>query len=518
MKEDGLKLTCSLIDGFLEDTDVRTAQGVVRGTVKDGLRIFRGIPYAEPPVGKLRWHSPVPAKSWEGVRDAAKFGNRALSALRDDQQKGSPRSEDCLYLNVWTTAKHGEKLPVMVWIHGGGFQFGSGEEPAYEGSHLARKGVVVVTFNYRLGVLGFLAHPELDSEGASGNYGLQDQIAAFKWVKDNISAFGGDPENITAFGESAGAMSIGILMASPLTHGLFQKAICESGALWDGKYGPLESFEEAHKRGENFMKAMNAKNIAELRAVPAETLNNAARWDFSTNPIVTVFSPNVDNYVLRDFPGRAFARGEQMKIPLLGGWQDAEYFPFQAFALPHSTPEEFRAEAVKMFGQDRMQEFTKLYPLGKDYERSVLELTSDYTISEQTYYILERQSKLGVPVYAYEFTYTSPYSPVASHIVDMPFVFGTLTNQYIFGGKAAQPGQKDREFSEVLMNYWTNFAKTGNPNAENLPEWPELKTGLIMDLGNEIKARENFRLKRYEFLGSFRKDGVYPLRWRKDVK
>ena len=507
-------LTLAVLDALKDESTINVKQGKLHGETSDGVRIFRGIPYAEPPVGKLRWHSPVPAKSWEGIRDATKFGNRAFSVLTNDQQQGSSRSEDCLYLNVWTPAKSpSEKLPVMVWVHGGGFQFGSGEEPVYEGSNLARKGVVVVTFNYRLGVLGFLAHPELDREGASGNYGLQDQIAALKWVKENISAFGGDPDNVTLFGESAGAMSIGILMASPLAHGLFHKAICESGALWDGYVGPLESFSEAHKRGEDFMKAMGAKSIDELRAMPAEKLNDSALWDFSSNPIVTAFSPNVDNYILHDFPGAVYARGEQMKIPLLAGWMEAEYFPFKAFALPHSTPEEFRASAAKMFGEDRMQEFMKLYPI-EDKERSAFELTSDYTISEQTFYILERQSKLDVPIYGYEFTYTSPYSPIASHIVDMPFVFGTLTNQYIFGGKSAQPSQTDRDFAEVIMSYWTNFAKTGNPNAEGLPTWPEYKSGLIMDLGNKIEARQNNKLDRFNFIGSFRSEGVFPLRWR----
>ncbi|MBR1658604.1 MAG: carboxylesterase family protein [Synergistaceae bacterium] len=508
--------TDSTVKAISQDEATATVkQGKLRGETSDGLRIFRGIPYAEPPIGQLRWHSPVPPKSWKGVRDATNFGNRSFSALTNDQQQGSPRSEDCLYLNVWTPAKtQSEKLPVMVWIHGGGFQFGSGEEPAYEGSNLARKGIVVVTLNYRLGVMGFFAHPELDGEGASGNYGLQDQIAALKWVKENIASFGGDPDNVTLFGESAGAMSIGILMASPLAHGLFHKAICESGALWDGYVGPLESFEEAHRRGENFMNAMGAKSINELRAMPAEKLNDAARWDFSTNPIVTAFSPNVDNYVLHDFPGAVYARSEQMNIPLLAGWQEAEYFPFKALALPHNNPEEFRTEAAKMFGEDRMQEFTRLYPI-EDTEHSAFELTSDYTISEQTFYILERQSKLNVPVYGYEFTYTSPYSPIASHIVDMPFVFGTLTNQYIFGGKSAQPSQTDRDFSEIIMSYWTNFAKTGNPNAEGLPAWPDYREGLIMDLGNKVEARKNNKLDRFNFIGSFRNDGVFPLRWRK---
>ncbi|WP_246649036.1 carboxylesterase/lipase family protein [Bradyrhizobium canariense] len=300
---------------------VRTQAGFVRGGPRDasGVIAFKGIPYAAPPVGPLRWCAPQPPAPWDGVRDARVFGAGCLSALENDQRPG-PRDEDCLYLNVWTAAKRAdEKRPVMVWIHGGGFQFGSSANPATDGNALAVKGVVVVSFNYRLGIFGFLAHPDLDMEAPSGNYGLQDQLAALRWVKANIAGFGGDPDNVTLFGESAGAMAVGILMASPLAHGLFHKAIGQSGAFWDGKHGPLQGFEEARARGLAFARQRGNGSIAALRSMPADRLNAAAPWSFRTSPVVTAFSPSIDGHVVPDVPARRFLRGEQMHIPLLAG-------------------------------------------------------------------------------------------------------------------------------------------------------------------------------------------------------
>lgn len=503
--------------------EVHTRSGVIRGVDRDehGVLAFKGVPYAEPPVGELRWHAPVPHKAWDGVRDAHLPGNRCLSALEKDPVPGAPRNEDCLILNIWTTSKKtSDKQPVMVWLHGGGFQFGSGSDPTIDGTKLAEKGVVLVTLNYRLGVLGFMAHPELDAEGASGNYGLQDQIAALRWVKDNIASFGGDPDNVTLFGESAGAMSVGILMMSPPAKGLFHKAIGQSGAFWDGKYGPLESFEESRLRGQAYMQKMGAKSISELRSMPADALNNAALWNFDKNPIVTAFSPNVDHFVVPEFPAAVFARGEQMKIPLLAGWQEAEYYPFKAFSLPHANAQEFRDAAQRMFGKERLAEFLKLYPASTDAEAntSAENLTSDFTISEQTWQWLELQSKSGEPVYGYEFTYTSPYVAIASHITDVPFVFGTLTPQHVIGSRvpAAAP---DYAFSDLLMNYWTNFAKKSDPNGPGLPHWPVYdEKGLIQVLGKTTEPKGVAQLERFRFLSSFRVDGVFPMRWRTDVQ
>jgi para-nitrobenzyl esterase len=311
-----------------------------------GVLAFKGIPYAAAPAGDLRWRAPQPAAAWSGVRDATQFGARCWSTWDADMSPGPPRSEDCLSVNVWTAARSAtEQRPVMVWIHGGGFQFGSSAERVADGSRLARRGVVVVSMNYRVGVLGFFAHPELDHEGPSGNYGLQDQFAALRWVQANVAYFGGDPSNVTVFGESAGAHALGILMASPLAAGLMHKAIGQSGAFWDSEFGALASFDEARARGAAFAERLGATSIAELRTLPPEALTAAAPWNFGTNPTVTAFSPNVDCYVVPEVPAARYVRGEQLHIPLLAGWNAAEFFPFRGFALPHTTAAEFRAAA-----------------------------------------------------------------------------------------------------------------------------------------------------------------------------
>ncbi len=240
----------------------------------------------------------------------------------------------------------------MVWVHGGGFQFGSSASRFSDGIMLAQKGVVVVSMNYRLGVLGFMAHPDLGGEGPSGDYGLQDQLAALRWVKANVAAIGGDPGNVTLFGESAGAHAIGILMASPLATGLFHKVIGESGASWDGKNGPLDGYDEAHARGMAFTKGLGAASIADLRAMPADKVNASAMWNFTMNPMVTVFSSNADRYVVPEVPAARFERVEQMQdVPLLAGWNDAEYWPFRALGLPHGSAQQFREAAGRMFGE-----------------------------------------------------------------------------------------------------------------------------------------------------------------------
>ena len=499
-------------------SDLQIKQGTLRAAPRDGNGVltYKGIPYAAPPVAQLRWKAPQPAPNWQGTRDATVFGKRCLSAWKQDREPGPPRSEDCLTINVWTgAATSKDKRPVMVWIHGGGFQFGSATSRQFEGTPLASKGVIVVTLNYRVGVLGFLAHSDLDREGASGNYGLQDQLAALRWVKANIASFGGDPKNVTIFGESAGAHAIGILMVSPLAKGLFQKAIGQSGAFWDTPNGPLESFDEARARGANFAKKLNAGSIADLRAMPAETINAAAPWDFSINPAVKTFSPNVDRYVIPDFPSARYARKQQMRIPLLAGWNEAEEHPFDALGLPHSNAKEFRTAAQAMFGADRMDEFLDLYPADSDAQAntSSAALTGDIVISEQIWQWLEFQKKTRMPVYGYKFSYTSPYTPIASHITEIPFVFGTLTPQFVIGS-TAPPAQADRDFSGKLMSYWVNFAKSGNPNGPGLPHWPSFGKGTIQHLAEPIRAQANDREARFRFIASYRQDGVLPHRWR----
>ncbi|HEV2673803.1 MAG TPA: carboxylesterase family protein [Aliidongia sp.] len=409
---------------------IRTRSGHVSGCPRDGggVLAFKGIPYAAPPVGPLRWRAPQPPTPWNGVHDASTFGAGCLSALENDPRPG-PRDEDCLYLNVWTAAGQAdEKRPVMVWIHGGGFQFGSSANPATDGGPLAAIGVVVVSFNYRLGIFGFLAHPDLDSEAPSGNYGLQDQLAALRWVKANIAEFGGDPDNVTVFGESAGAMSIGILMASPLGRGLFHKAIGESGAFWDGKHGPLQGFEEARTRGLAFARRQGDASIAALRAMPAERLNAGAPWSFQSDHVVAAFSPSIDHHVIPEVPALRFLRGQQMHIPLLAGWNAAEEFPFGSQSLPAHSAQAFRAAAEAMFGSERLVDFLAAYPADTDAQAkiSAAALTGDYVVGEQCWQWLRLHGGSShAPVYGYLFSYTSPYTPIASHVTEIPFVFGT---------------------------------------------------------------------------------------------
>ncbi|UVO33812.1 carboxylesterase family protein [Bradyrhizobium arachidis] len=498
---------------------VRTRAGQVRGATRDanGVLAFKGIPYAAPPVGSLRWRSPQPPTPWSGVRDAQAFGAASLSSLVDDPRPG-PRNEDCLTLNVWTAAQEAdEKRPVMVWIHGGGFQFGSSANPATDGALLAAKGVVVVSFNYRLGVLGFLAHPELDAEAPSGNYGLLDQLAALRWVEANIAAFGGDGDNVTLFGESAGAMAVGILMASPLAHGLFHKAICESGAFWDGRHGPLQGFDEARARGTAFVRNYGSGSIAALRAVPAEQLNAAAPWSFAQDHVTQAFSPSIDRHVVPDVPARRFQRGEQMHIPLLSGWNSAEEFPFMRLALPHHQPQAFRTATEAMFGKHRVADVRTLYPADTDAQAkaSAAALTGDMVVGEQCWQALRlHRSSTRAPVYGYHFVYTSPYTPIASHVTEIPFVFGTLTPQRVIGS-TAPPAEADRALSLTMMSYWVNFATSGDPNGPGLPDWPAYdETDIVQILGAPIEARPNPHAKRFRFLGSFREDGALPMRWR----
>ena len=500
------------------NAQVRVVGGILMASPAgvDGILSFKGIPYAAPPVDALRWHAPMPAPMWDGVRDASAFGASCLSAWKDDREPGLRRSEDCLTLNVWTGAKAAsDKRPVMVWLHGGGFQFGTGASRQFEGTPLARKGVVLVTLNYRVGVFGFLAHPALDREGPSGDYGLQDQLAALRWVKANIAQFGGDPANVTLFGESAGAHAIGILMASPLAKGLFHKAIGQSGAFWDGPNGPLEGKADAHARGVKFAQSLGDGSIEKLRALPAEKLNAAAMWDFSTNPAESAFSPNIDGFLVPQAAPVTFARGKQMRIPLLAGWVQNEGLPFDALGLPHRSAAEFRSAAEAIFGQRRMTEFLRLYAADSDAQAhiSANALTGDFVIGEQTWQWLEWQRRTGRPVFGYKFTYTSPYTPIAGHITDVPFIFGTLTPQFILGSRVpAAP--VDRAFSDQVMSYWVNFATNGDPNGPGLPRWPVYdKSGPLQELGQTIALRANDQADRFRFISSYRKNGLLPEKW-----
>jgi para-nitrobenzyl esterase len=498
--------------------------GILTGSPRDasGILAFKGIPFAEPPLGHLRWRPSLPAAPWNGVLNATEFGFSCWSSLLDTPVP-TPQSEDCLTINVWTAARQrSERRPVMVWLYGGGFQFGASALATYDGTIFAQQGVVLVSFNYRLGVLGFLALPELDMEGIpSGNFGLQDMQAALKWVRENIGAFGGDPDNITIFGESAGAHAIGLLMSSPRSRGLFHKAVMESGAWWDRNHGSLLTFDEARQFGDSFKIKVGANSVAELREIPPQSLVDASPFSFNQDPGIDNFSPNIDGYVLPTAPGYAFQNGQQMKIPLMAGWNADEQFDFLGLALPHQNAVQYKSAAEILF-TCRMPEFLSLYPDSSNASLNASSgaLVGDMMIREQTWEAADIQQKSGIPdVFVYYFTYASAYSPLASHTAEVPFVFGNLGTIPIYLREpAAQFSLEDRAFSQHVMSYWTNFAKQGNPNNESagLETWPTYGSGSndVLELGITITPT-NYGLDRFRYIQSFRNNGTFPLGWRR---
>ena len=364
-------LMATIVSSGRASAQVKTVSGAVKGTTStDGrLRIFRGIPYAAPPVGELRWKAPSPAAAWEGIRDATEAGPHCVQGpIFGDITFSRPASEDCLNLNIWTPATApGDRLPVMVWIHGGGFQAGAGPEPRHDGDALARKGIVVVTLNYRLGVFGFLAHPELTRESgrqASGNYGLLDQVAALRWVRDNIAAFGGDPGNVTIFGESAGSFAVSALMASPIASGLFHRAIGESGAYFTTGSGTLalQPLSVTEQQGVTFASSVGAETLAALRAKPAEELLKVA---LKTQPW---FTPNLDGYVLSEDVAAIYAAGKQARVPLLAGWNADEIRAGTVLSKQKPTLASFAEQTRKRFG-DRADGILKAYAATTDAGR-----------------------------------------------------------------------------------------------------------------------------------------------------
>jgi para-nitrobenzyl esterase len=405
-------------------------------------------------------------------------------------------SEDCLFLNVFTPAgaKGKSKLPVMFWIHGGGYTGGSASEPRHDGDFLPTKGVVLVTINYRLGVLGFLVTEDLAKEGggAAGNYGLMDMAAALRWVQENIARFGGDPGNVTIFGESAGSFAVSTLMASPLAQGLFQKAIGESGgALNVGEPGaPTPAARE--EQGQRWAASLGAGTLAELRALPAEKILAAAEEKGEPR-----FGQVIDGLVLTEPIADTYAAGRQVHVPLLAGWNRDEG------ESPNITVAEWKEKAEKLFG-DRAAEFLTLYPGNTDAQatRSASDFNGDTFIAFGTWKWIEAQVKTGdAPVYRYHFELAAPTSkfvPVSAafHSDDIAYVFGTLDTR---PGAVWRP--EDRKLSEQMMDYWTNFAKNGDPNGPGLPEWPRLdKTGELIHLDATSTADPDTTRPRYEFL------------------
>lgn len=489
---------------------VKTDAGKVEGTVSADakVRIFKGIPYAAPPVGELRWKPPQPVAPWKGVRKAAGFGARCMqgNVYSDMVFRDSGPSEDCLYLNVWTPASSPTAaLPIMVWIYGGGFSAGATSEPRQDGEALAKNGVVVVSMNYRLGVFGFFSHPELSQESphhASGNYGLMDQTAALQWVHKNIAAFGGDPAKVTIFGESAGSFSVSAQMASPLAQGLFRSAIGESGAFFSDTLR-ARSLAASEESGQKFGASIGANSLAALRAKPAGELLQAAE---KPHPGIR-FAPNVDGYFLPQDVPSIYAQGKQSHIPLLAGWNADEGSYEAIFQDDEPTAEDFVERVHALYG-DNADAILKLYPWVTDdqAQRSAQDLAGDRSISFSTWKWIEMQLATGgSPVYRYEFDDAPPPpadepgepSRGAYHSAEIEFVFEALAS------KDLPWRPEDEQLSDLISTYWTNFAKTGDPNGPGLPEWPRYtKAGQfpVMHLSDDPHAAPDEHRARYEFL------------------
>jgi len=515
---------------------VKTANGVLESTVapKDGVRFFRGIPFAAPPVGDLRWKAPQPVKNWSGVRNANEFGARCMQRAGGDYwSRSSGTSEDCLYLNVWTPAKTGkEKLPVLVYIFGGGFQNGDGSEYRYDGESMAHKGIVAVAINYRLGIFGFFSHPELTKESphhASGNYGLLDQVAALEWVQKNIAAFGGDPKHVTVAGESAGSISVSALMASPLSKNMMAGAIGESGALIATL--PPKPLAETEKTGVEFAEKAGATSLEALRALSAEKImeltapaGRGGGGGRAAGPTLS-FGVNLDGYFLPKTLPEIFAAGQQAKIPMLAGSNSAEQGPGSVLGQAEPTVENFKA-AIERLYPGHADEVLKVYaPTTPDEVRqAATDLASARFIAFGTWKWTELQAENGgKPVYRYYYArvrprYTGmpgetpaanaggrgggrgPAGPPAgaAHSAEIQYAMGNLNldNRYEWTAD-------DHKVSETMQDYFVNFIKTFNPNGSGLPEWPaySAKTGYQrMRLDVASKAEPEPDRARYQTL------------------
>ncbi|WP_263365310.1 carboxylesterase/lipase family protein [Edaphobacter bradus] len=506
----GVVAVASYAEGPLQ---VKTDKGKIEGsfTADNQVRAFKGIPYAAPPVRELRWQPPQPAEKWKGVWLAKDFGKHCLQGVTyPDMVFDDPgASEDCLTLNVWTPSNPKGKLPVMVWIYGGGYVGGSTSEARQNGEFLAHRNVVVVSMNYRLGIFGFLAHPDLTAESphhASGNYGLMDQAAAIAWVKNNISEFGGDPKNITIFGESAGSFSVSALMASPMSKDMIAKAIGESGGAFYSAGLRFPTREVAEKQGAEFAEnVLHAKSISVMRRIPAEQLLNIASDRENHAPR---FVPDVDGYFLPDSVPNIYAAGSQAHIPLLAGWNADEGRAAVVMAPVKPTAASFGEQAKKEFG-DASARFLTVYGAATDEEalRSAGDYAGDRFIAYSTWRWMGVHVETGAsPVYRYLFALGSPGDKFhlvamgAFHSDDIEYVFGTLDSRQ---GAAWRP--EDRKLSELIGAYWTNFARTGDPNGAGLPMWPSYNaTGgwQVMHLDADSAAKPDAYRERYLFLDS----------------
>ena len=497
----GLLMTVVAFSSTAQLKVVKTVNGKVEGYKSGNIAIFKGIPFAAPPVGELRWKAPQPVKDWTGVLKCTEFSaspmqSKPVPFMMWTEEFITPPdklSEDCLYLNVWTPAKSAKaKLPVFVWIYGGGFTSGSAACAVYDGEEMARQGVVFVSINYRVGVFGFLALPVLSQESpdkVSGNYGLLDQIAALKWIEDNIAAFGGDPDKVTIAGQSAGSMSVGALVMSPLAKGLFRGAITESGGIIGGRM--LISLQEGEKNGQALMEKMKATNLSDLRKKPAEELIAAGGR----------MGPVLDGYTLPLDLLDAAEKGKFNEVPMIAGWVTGDG---SLMGVPSLTPEKYQ-EMVKSRYADHSGEFLHLFP-GNNAEQVTASLKEMNLLQFAAFpaHLLALFDQK--PTFMYQFSHVPVDKPGfpnygAFHTSEVPFALHTLA-------KWNRPWRKtDDEVEKTMSSYWVNFVKTGDPNGEGLPVWRnyDKKTGNILEIGDQVSLIPALYSRKMDFLDDLNK-------------
>ena len=488
--------SCNQQKGETVTLQVKTQYGVLEGFEEDGVKKFLGVPFAQAPVGELRWKAPQPVQAWEGVREAKQFGDdpMQLDVFGDMAFRGSGRSEDCLYLNIWTTAATtADALPVLIYFNGGGLMAGSGSEPRYDGSSIAKEGVIGVTANYREGVFGFFAHPDLTAASdykGSGNYGFLDQVAAIKWVKENIAAFGGNPDKITIVGESAGSFSVSLLMCSPLSKNLIAGAMLSSGAEVL-PYQP-SSQADADAAGAELLKQAGIASLADAMALNADSLQKLLPPRGMANVVL-------DGYFMTESADAVFEKNEQAQVPLLAGWNSLEAHPMQAIQGAAPTLANYKNALKAQFG-DMTDEIFKAYGIETDEDvlnQKGFDLVSDLFSGFPTWKVCDYHVKSGLPVYRYHYMHPRPQqsekmgdkvaalaggvrekteeekkaeqpqiAPGAVHSADIEYAMGTLdTNEYY------DWQDEDYAISKLFLTYYANFCKTGNPNSQGLPLW-----------------------------------------------
>ncbi len=460
--------------------NVKVEGGTISGTTNPAgdIQIFKGIPFAAPPVGDLRWKAPQPVIKWTGIRKCTEFSASPMQSSpvpfgpwsEEYLIPKTPISEDCLYLNLWTGAKSPEeKRPVIVWIYGGGFSSGGAGVPVYDGVAMAKKGIVFVSINYRVGVFGFFAHPELTKESgrnASGNYGLMDQVAGLEWVKKNIAAFGGDPNNVTIAGQSAGSMSVNCLVASPLCKGLFKRAIAESGAEFLASHEMQTSLlNQAEEAGVRYAQSFHVNSVAELRKIPADELLK--------KPLASR-GPIVDGYVLPQSIANIFAAGKQNEVGLLTGWNENDGVIFGKM----KNAEDFKKQAEQLYGTDAAR-FLQLYPADSDEEAAASQaaVSRDMIFGIQNYTFANLQADHSrYQTYLYRFARRLPargdyVKYGAFHTGEVAYAYDNLDFVHRCPWEPV-----DHELAKTMSSYWANFASTGNPNGNGLPVWPAYNT------------------------------------------